>query len=318
MNAAARYACHLSRDALVRRVRRRDADTAALAAALGARHAHDLASLLNRLGLAELREIAAAERLALAEDVEPGAAREALWHHGARLEAGGDAHLGSALQPVPHVIAGSLRHLAPPRGAHPPAPRWPRPVPPPAPAAPPADEPDSVDELLAAADRALGVRLGARGRDKGAWGARAAALLGVVERGAGEPDWRGDVELKTVPVAPDARGWWRVTEDPAVSMVDGSPLGKLQRVLWLARASLPGGDATFVAWYLLEWDDVVSRLVARDLHTRPKGGAGSTARGWYLHKRFFADAGLLAALNGPAPGRAAPVAPPAAPAEVAA
>ena len=79
-----------------------------------------------------------------------------------------------------------------------------------------------------------------------------------------------------------------------------TPLAKLMRVLWLARATLPDGAATFVSWYLLDWDDEVARLVARYLHTRPKGGAGSRGRGWYLHKRFFADAGLLASLNGAA------------------
>ena len=31
------------------------------------------------------------------------------------------------------------------------------------------------------------------------WGVRAAALIGVPERGGDEPDWRGDVEIKTVP-----------------------------------------------------------------------------------------------------------------------
>ncbi|MBE7454842.1 MAG: hypothetical protein HS111_40025, partial [Kofleriaceae bacterium] len=135
-------------------------------------------------------------------------------------------------------------------------------------------------------------------RDKGAWGAAAAALLGVRERGHDEPDWRGDVELKTVPVTPDRHGRWRVTEDPAVAMVDGAPLAKLRRVLWLVRAAV-GDGATLLSWYLLEWDADVARLVRRDLHTRPKGPRGTAARGWYLHKRFFVDAGLYATLNGP-------------------
>ena len=69
-------------------------------------------------------------------------------------------------------------------------------------------------------------------------------------------------------------------------------------MLWLCRAPLPDGDATFLSWYLLDWDPEVARLVGRDLHTRPKGPRGSRGRGWYLHKRFFADAGLLATLNG--------------------
>jgi hypothetical protein len=153
--------------------------------------------------------------------------------------------------------------------------------------------------LLAAADRAIGVRLGRRGRDKGAWGLRAARLLGVIERGIDEPDWRGDVEIKTVPVAREPSGLWRVVEDPAIAMLgETSALAKLQRTLWLARADADDGDATIVSWYLLEWDATVARLARRYLHVRPKGPANTDQRGLYLHKRFFADAGLLATLNG--------------------
>jgi hypothetical protein len=102
-----------------------------------------------------------------------------------------------------------------------------------------------------------------------------------------------------------------VVEDPAIAMVSEPALAKLTRTLWLARcdirpASDATGDATIVSWYLLDWDPDVARLARRDLHDRPKGPAGSTARGLYLHKRFFADAGLLATLNGDAPGAAAP------------
>jgi len=312
MNASHRFASHLSRDALVRALARRpgrfeapwpadaeldrSAANDALAARLGRRFEGDLAALLNALGDDDLRTIARAERVDAEDDRAELRAR--LWRRGAILEAGGDAWIGTPLQRAPVLLAGRLVHLAAPRGPHPPAHAWPRPVPPPSPPAPPPEEPECLDELLAAADRALGVRLGARGRDKGAWGVLAARLLGVVERGEDEPDWRGDVEIKTVPVAPDRRGRWRVTEDPAVSMRDAAPLAKLMRVLWMCRAALPGGDATFVSWYLLDWDGEVSRLVGRYLHTRPKGGRGSRARGWYLHKRFFADAGLLASLNG--------------------
>src|SRR5690606_23075871 len=131
------------------------------------------------------------------------------------------------------------------------------------------------------------------------WGSRAAALLGVVERGGDEPDWRGDVEIKTVPIARETSGLWRIVEDPAIAMLgEGSALAKLQRTLWLARADLPDGDATIVSWYLLEWDATVARLTRRYLHVRPKGPAGTDQRGLYLSKRFFADAGLLATLNG--------------------
>jgi hypothetical protein len=171
---------------------------------------------------------------------------------------------------------------------------------------PPVEEPETVDDLLAAADAAIGVRLGARGRDKGAWGMRAQALLGVRETGD-EPDWQGDVEIKTVPIARDPSGLWRVVEDPAIAMVGEGVIAKLQRTLWLARASITPSssrgsegedDATIVSWYLLDWDDEIARLARRFLHDRPKGPAGTQARGRYLGKRFFAECGLLATLNG--------------------
>ena len=66
----------------------------------------------------------------------------------------------------------------------------------------------------------------------------------------------------------------------------------------LVRAAA-GDGATLLSWYFVEWDAEVSRLVRRDLHTRPKGPRGTDQRGWYLHKRFFLDAGLYATLNGP-------------------
>ena len=99
-------------------------------------------------------------------------------------------------------------------------------------------------------------------------------------------------------MAREASGLWRVVEDPAISMLGERHLAKLQRTLWLARAS-DGDDATIVSWYLLEWDPYVARLARRYLHVRPKGPAGTDQRGIYLSKRFFADAGMLATLNGP-------------------
>ena len=120
------------------------------------------------------------------------------------------------------------------------------------------------------------------------------------ELGHDEPDWRGDVEVKTVPVARDRSGAWRIAEDPAIAMLNdsGVAISKLQRTLWLVRADADDGDATILSWYLLETDAAVARLVRRYLHDRPKGPAGTSQRGLYLHKRFFADAGLLATLNG--------------------
>ena len=264
-----------------------------------ARWGGDLCGLLNALGRAELVALARAHGADTSGKSPELRAR--LWDRGAMIESGG-APVQDAVQPRPVLLGGHLVVQAPPRGLFPPSVRWPRPLPVAAHARPPADEPDSLDELLAAADRAIGVRLGARGADKGAWGLRAAALLGVVERGVGEPDWRGDVELKTVAIAPERESkLWRIVDDPAIAMTnERSAIAKLQRTLWLARADLPGGDATIVAWYLLEWDARLAQLAQRYLHERPKGPAGTLQRALYLHKRFFADAGLLAALNGPA------------------
>ncbi|MBP6631723.1 MAG: hypothetical protein KA297_19960 [Kofleriaceae bacterium] len=268
-----------------------------------ARWGGDLATALNLCHKDHLQVMARA--VGVDHGAELPALRLALWRWGAALEAGGTTYLGTPLQPAPVVLAGHLVVHGPPHGLYPLAPRWPRPLPGPRPAEPPADEPATIDELLAAADAAVGVRLGQRGRDKGAWGQRAAALLGLVERGDHEPDWRGDVEVKTVPVRLDhTRGQparWRVAEDPAISMVGATPISKLQQVLWLVVTPAGDDEATVLSWYYQRWDDAVARWVRRYLHDRPKGPAGTLGRGFYLSKRFFADAGLLATLNGPTP-----------------
>jgi hypothetical protein len=281
--------------AALRAGRRRALDVDQATAHAIARWDTDLCGLLNAMTRGELGAIA--RRCGLADAGRSPALREALWSHGAALERGGDV-ASPGLQPRPIVLGGHLVIQAQPRGLYPPSPRWPRDVPEARDPAPPAAEPDSLDELLAAADRTIGVRLGARGRDKGAWGLRAARLLGIVERNDAEPDWRGDVEVKTVPIARDPSGWWRVVEDPAIAMAGEPALAKLARTLWLARSNVGTEDATIVSWYLLDWDAEIARLARRYLHDRPKGPAGTTARALYLHKRFFADAGLLATLNG--------------------
>ncbi len=272
-----------------------DIDTAR--ARVLARWHGDLCGFLNALTRGELVAIAA--RLVLEVDGRAPSLRERLWRHGAALESGGLA-LPAALQPRPVLLGGHLVIQAPPRGLHAASAVWPRPIPEPRAPEPPVEEPETADDLLGAADRSIGVRLGKRGRDKGAWGLRAARLLGVIERGNDEPDWRGDVEIKTVPIAREPSGLWRIVEDPAISMVgEARPLAKLQRTLWLARTDVDDGDATIVSWYLLEWDANIARLARRYLHVRPKGPAGTDQRGLYMNKRFFADAGLLATLNGP-------------------
>jgi hypothetical protein len=287
-------ALRLSRFDRARKRARRDASADEARALVIDRWRSDLCGLLNALTRGELAALAPGDA-----GVRSAELRMRLWERGAELERAG-VQVAPGLQPRPVVLGGHLVLQAEPRGPFPPASAWPRALPPAAVPAPPVEEPDSLDELLSAADRAIGVRLGRRGRDKGAWGMRAAALLGVVERGWDEPDWRGDVELKTVPVAQDASGLWRILEDPAIAMAgERGALAKLQRTLWLARADVGDGDATIVSWYLLEYDAEIARLTHRYLHLRPKGPAGTDQRGLYLHRRFFADAGLLATLNGP-------------------
>lgn len=279
------------RDAIDRAVREGDLDRAARTA-----FELDLVGLLNAARREDLEGMAAALREPPTGSI--GDLRVRLWRRGAELEAGGPSELGRPWQPVPHVLGGRLVHLGPQRGAAPPARRLPRPVPPPPLDAEPADdEPETIEDLLERATTLLGTRLGTAGRDKGEFGARVARLLGVRERGHAEPDWRGEVELKTVPVVRDRGGLWRVKEDPAVSMDGVAPESKLGRVLWIARVA-DAPDSPLLSWYYQEWDALVADLARRALHTRPKGGAGDRTRGWYLHKRFFARSGFLLTLNG--------------------
>ena len=256
----------------------------------------DLCGLLNAMARDEL--VALADELRVRTADRAPELRAALWDRGAAIERG-TVDVTPHLQPRPVLLGGHLVLQAPPRGLYPPSPAWPRTLPPAVGAVAVHDEPDSLDDLLAAADRLIGVRLGPRGRDKGAWGLRAARLLGILERNDGEPDWRGDVEVKTLPVEREPGGLWRVVEDPAIAMAGEPVLAKLARTLWLARSDVEPDDATIVSWYLLDWDPTVARLARRYLHERPKGPAGTDARASYLHRRFFADAGLLATLNGP-------------------
>jgi len=261
----------------------------------------DLVGFLNRLTRDELDRIA--EALEIDSSGAIGQLRARLWMRGAEREAFGVSELGRPWQPLPIVLGGKLVYMGDRGGVAPPTASVPRPVPHPV-APPPAegpgegpDEPDCLELLLEAASNLIGVRLGPPERDKGAFGSRIAALLGVPERGRSEPDWRGEVEIKTVPVVRDRSGFWRVKEDPAVSMEHASPIAKLARVLWIARIA-DDSESPILSWFYQELDAGVGQLVETYLHRRPKGGAGATTRGWYLHKRFFARSGFLRSLNG--------------------
>src|SRR5262249_27546742 len=134
----------------------------------------------------------------------------------------------------------------------PPAAAWPRPVPeaPVEAAQLPPDEPDSLEALLARADSLLGMRLGTRGRDKGQHGARISALLGIPRSSDAAPDWRGEVEVKTLAVVRAAGAAWRIKDGPALSMRSIDAGAKLARVLWIVRVDdgeVPG--TPILSWY---------------------------------------------------------------------
>jgi len=301
MNAVAQFAHAFPRPALRRALRALDrnarvnGNTERLRRGLVRRFELDLAGFLNVAVRGELEAIAESAKLEDAGSI--GDLRARLWLHGAELEAGCRTLLGTRIQPLPVVLRGKLVLQGAQRGLAPDSPSYPRPIPPITTVEAIDDEPDTLEALLDRASELCGLRLGARGRDKGAYGVRIAALLGVEETGHTEPDWRGEVEIKTVPVVRDRSGWWRVKEDPAVSMETASPIAKLRQVLWIARVA-DGEESPILSWYYQVWDSAVAKMVMQHLHRRPKGGAGATTRGWYLHKRFFVDSGFLTTLNG--------------------
>jgi hypothetical protein len=280
---------------------------------LAARYELDLAAFLNRAAEGELAALCA--RLGL-RAASPGAMRQRLWAWGAaheRRALGADPD--ERVQPTAVLERGLLRvrraRAASPRATatgvlpaaraarFPPSPSYPRPVPPAIPAPAPPAEPGTLDALLAAADAILGVRLGARGRDKGRHGHRVAELLGLARSSAAEPDWRGQVELKTLAVVRTRAGTWRLKDTPALSMRSVDARQKLARVLWIVRvddAELPG--APILSWFYQELDQALTGAFERARHLRPKGGKGSSEKGWYLRRKFFELCGLLRSLNG--------------------
>ncbi len=301
MNAVVEFAKALPRGRIVVALEEKstrallDADTDALRSRLTTKHGRSLAGFLNRLQRSDLDMVCEDRKLDKSGTV--GELRARLWLAGAALEAGGDEHLGRGYQPIPIVLGSRLVYQGPLHGLCPPCESWPRPVPPPVREPRPDREPESIEELLANANTLLGVRMGSKGRDKGIFGTRIEALLGVEERGLAEADWRGEVEIKTVPVIRDRAGWWRVKEDPAISMEHVDPRIKLQKVAWIARVG-PSGDSPILSWYFQEWDSKIAALAHRFLHHRPKGPKGTSNKGWYLQKRFFLHSGFLTSLNG--------------------
>ncbi|MCP4446632.1 MAG: hypothetical protein GY811_14995 [Myxococcales bacterium] len=301
MNAVGDFAEQLERSrifvALGEKSRREllEADTEVLRNRLVRRHRHSLAAFLNRVQRSDLNLLCAKYKENAKGTV--GELRARLWIRGACMEAGGDKHLGSGYQPIPIVLGSRLVYQGPLHGLCPPCSEWPRPVPQVAVEPRPSRDPESLEELLANADSLLGVRMGAKGRDKGMFGTRIEALLGIEERGLAEADWRGEVEIKTVPVIRDRAGWWRVKEDPAISMEHVDPRIKLRKVLWVARVG-GSGDSPILSWYFQEWDSKIAALATRFLHHRPKGPKSTSNKGWYLQKRFFLHSGFLTSLNG--------------------
>jgi hypothetical protein len=278
-------------------------------ARLAARWELDLAGFLNASSGDELVAMAAAQGLPRGS---LGALRQRLWIWGCAHERQGlvDDALAPGLQPPAIVRGGRLTFRPRPRAdagvlpsaraaRFPGASAWPRPVPARRAAPPPLAEPASLEELLARCDRLVGVRLGERGRDKGAYGLRLEGLLGLARSSQSRPDWRGEVECKSIAVVPGRGGSWRLKDGPALAMRGVDARAKCRRLLWIVRIDegcVPG--APVLSWFYQELDVPLLHALEAARHLRPKGGKNTTARGWYLRRAYFTACGLLASLNG--------------------
>jgi hypothetical protein len=272
------------------------------------RYELDLVGFLNAATRAELLALCEALRLPSGAVAEM---RQRLWSWGAALERRGLGEIDPLVQPAPRLDGGRLRATRPAASSPPVLPSaraarypagssWPRPLPP-ARDAPPAlaAEPSSLHELLERADRLVGVRLPARGRDKGAHGQRIAALLGLPASNEARPDWRGEVEVKTIAVVRAVERGWRLKDGPALSMCSVDATSKLRRVLWIIRVDEGEiGDSPILSWFYQELVGELESAFEAARHLRPKGKKGTHARGWYLRREFFELCGLLRSLNG--------------------
>ena len=273
----------------------------------------DLPGFLNGALREELTALLAA--LSLTDDGGPGAARQRLWAYGAAMERRAlglaESLCDATVQAAPMLRSGKLviprrRARAAVQGMLPvariarfPSSPLPRPLPLARALPPPAAEPPTLDALLARADALVGVRLGARVRDKGFYGHRVAELLGLARSSSPARDWRGEVEVKTLAVVRAAGATWRIKDGPALSMRGVDAKQKLGRVLWVIRideGEVP--DAPVLSWFYQELAPSLAHAFERARHLRPKGGKGTTARGWYLRRDYFVACGLLASLNG--------------------
>jgi hypothetical protein len=315
-NAVTLLAARLSADMVRKRLAREGISTrggpSACLRRLRARYELDLLGFLNGATVHELRALAAA--LEIPSTSAPAAAlRHRLWTWGAALElrAIGQHAITLGVQPVPTLSSAGRLSLARRRpiddgplpaardARFPPCDRYPRAVPDPRPAPAPTTDPDSLDDLLRRADALLGVRLGTRGRDKGAFGRRISDLLGIRPSSSPAADWRATVEIKSLAVTRALEARWRLKDGPAIAMRSVDPGAKLARVLWIVRVDereLP--DSPVLSWFYQELDADLTAALERARHLRPKGGAGTLARGWYLRRDYFDACGLLRSLNG--------------------
>ena len=289
--------------------RRREREEVRSKRKLVERYELDLAGFLNGASRAELLALCHALRLHAGG---AGEMRQRLWAWGAALERRGLDAVDPKVQPAPvlrgtrlasegRVVAATAVLPGARDARFPDAPSWPRPLPPSRPLPEPPVEPASLEELLARADALVGVRLPARGRDKGAQGQRIGDLLGLPRSSLAVPDWRGQVEVKTVAVARATGGRWRLKDGPALSMRGVDALAKLRRVLWVVRVDEGVvGDSPVLSWFYQELDAELEEAFEDACHLRPKGGRDTTGRGWYLRRGFFEACGLMRSLNGEA------------------
>jgi hypothetical protein len=273
------------------------------------RYEIDLLGFLNGATVHELRALAAA--VELPAEAPAGALRQRLWSWGAALERRVVGEQALGVQPAPvlssagrlslprrrAVDEGRCRRRARPAFRRATAGRGRFPRRGAAPAQP--SEPESLEELLARAGALLGVRLGGRDADKGAYGRRISQLLGIGPSSSQAPDWRGEVELKTLAVTRAGGARWRLKDGPAISMRSVEATAKLARVLWIVRVDeREVAGAPVLSWYYQELDADLTAALERSRHLRRRGAPARAAAAGTCGADYFEACGLLRSLNG--------------------